>query len=67
MASKVLSAVQGTVASSAPIRRALVSVFDKTDIVDFVKELHRYGVEIISTGGTAAALRDSGVQVRGGL
>src|SRR5882762_2432988 len=46
------------------IRRALISVSDKTDIVDFVRELKRFGVEIISTGGTAKVLRDAGLAVR---
>lgn len=47
-----------------PIRRALISVSDKTGIVDFARELTRFNVEIISTGGTAKALRDAGISVR---
>jgi phosphoribosylaminoimidazolecarboxamide formyltransferase/IMP cyclohydrolase len=46
------------------IRRALISVSDKTRIVDFARELQGFGVEIISTGGTAKALRDAGIEVR---
>jgi phosphoribosylaminoimidazolecarboxamide formyltransferase/IMP cyclohydrolase len=46
------------------VRRALISVSDKTGIVDFARELQRFGVEIISTGGTAKALRDAGLEVR---
>ena len=46
------------------IRRALISVSDKTGIVDFARELASFGVEIISTGGTAKALRDAGLAVR---
>ncbi|HLE63248.1 MAG TPA: bifunctional phosphoribosylaminoimidazolecarboxamide formyltransferase/IMP cyclohydrolase, partial [Pyrinomonadaceae bacterium] len=46
------------------IRRALISVSDKTGIVDFARELTRLDVEIISTGGTARILRDSGLTVR---
>ncbi len=46
------------------IRRALVSVSDKTGIVDFARELKRFGVEIISTGGTAETLRENGIEVR---
>src|SRR5712664_3771190 len=46
------------------IRRALISVSDKTGIVDFVRELKTFGVEIISTGGTAKTLRDAGLAVR---
>jgi len=47
-----------------PIRRALISVSDKTGIVDFARELAHFNVEIISTGGTAKALRDAGITVR---
>ena len=45
------------------ITRALVSVTDKKGITDFVRELASFGVEIISTGGTAKTLKDSGVTV----
>lgn len=45
------------------VKRALVSVSDKTGIVDFVKGLSELGVEILSTGGTAKALRASGIPV----
>jgi phosphoribosylaminoimidazolecarboxamide formyltransferase/IMP cyclohydrolase len=46
------------------IRRALISVSDKTGIVDFARQLKAFGVEIISTGGTAKALREAGIEVR---
>ncbi|MDO8915120.1 MAG: bifunctional phosphoribosylaminoimidazolecarboxamide formyltransferase/IMP cyclohydrolase [Coriobacteriia bacterium] len=46
------------------IRRALVSVTDKTGVVDFCRSLSEFGVEIVSTGGTAKALSDAGVAVR---
>ncbi len=46
------------------ITRALISVSDKTGIVDFAKELAAHGVEIISTGGTANTLREAGIEVR---
>lgn len=46
------------------IKRALISVSNKTGIVDFVKALVDMGVEILSTGGTAKALRDAGVSVK---
>jgi phosphoribosylaminoimidazolecarboxamide formyltransferase/IMP cyclohydrolase len=46
------------------IRRALVSVTDKTGIVAFCSALVSFGVEIVSTGGTAKALADAGVPVR---
>jgi len=45
------------------IRRALISVSDKTGIVEFVRELQTFGVEIISTGGTAKTLREAGIEV----
>lgn len=45
------------------IRRALVSVSDKTGAVDFAKKLTEYGVEILSTGGTARALENASVPV----
>jgi phosphoribosylaminoimidazolecarboxamide formyltransferase / IMP cyclohydrolase len=43
------------------IHRALVSVYDKEGIVPFVRRLHELGVEIVSTGGTAALLKDEGI------
>jgi phosphoribosylaminoimidazolecarboxamide formyltransferase / IMP cyclohydrolase len=47
-----------------PIRRALISVSDKTGIVDFCTTLQKsYGVHLLSTGGTAAALRAAGLEV----
>jgi len=46
------------------INRALISVSDKTGIVEFARRLAAFGVEIISTGGTAHALRDAGLAVR---
>jgi len=45
------------------VRRALISVSDKTGVVDFARRLHHAGAEILSTGGTAALLRDQGVPV----
>lgn len=45
------------------IQRALISVSDKTGLVDFAKELHAFGIEIISTGGTARSLKDAGIPV----
>ncbi|MDU5893613.1 MAG: bifunctional phosphoribosylaminoimidazolecarboxamide formyltransferase/IMP cyclohydrolase, partial [Atopobium minutum] len=47
-----------------PIKRALVSVTDKTGVVEFVKTLEtEFGVEVISTGGTARLLAEAGVAV----
>ena len=45
------------------IQRALLSVSDKTGIADFARSLAAAGAEILSTGGTAAALRDAGISV----
>src|SRR6201999_1459304 len=45
------------------VRRALISVSDKTGVVDFAKTLAGLDVEILSTGGTATALRDAGLEV----
>jgi phosphoribosylaminoimidazolecarboxamide formyltransferase/IMP cyclohydrolase len=45
------------------VRRALVSVHDKTGIVEFARALAALGVEIVSTGGTAKLIRDAGVRV----
>ena len=45
-----------------PVRRALISVSDKTDLVPFARALVDRGVEIISTGGTHRALADSGIE-----
>jgi phosphoribosylaminoimidazolecarboxamide formyltransferase/IMP cyclohydrolase len=47
----------------ASIKRALISVSDKTGIVDMAKGLESLGAEILSTGGTAKVLRDAGVKV----
>src|SRR6202035_3871400 len=46
------------------IERALVSVYDKTGLVEFAQGLASLGVEIVSTGGTAKLLRENGVSVR---
>jgi phosphoribosylaminoimidazolecarboxamide formyltransferase / IMP cyclohydrolase len=45
------------------VRRALISVSDKTGVADFAKTLAAQGVEILSTGGTASALREAGLAV----
>jgi len=47
-----------------PVRRALISVTDKTGVADFAAGLAKLGVEVISTGGTEAVLREAGVDVR---
>ena len=49
--------------SKLPIRRALVSVYDKTGLVELAKALGQAGVEIVSTGSTAATIAGAGVAV----
>ena len=61
--------MEHTIDSSAavdlrPVRRALLSVTDKTGLVEFARVLAGFGVELVSTGGTAKALRDAGLAVR---
>ncbi|QJW44508.1 bifunctional phosphoribosylaminoimidazolecarboxamide formyltransferase/IMP cyclohydrolase [bacterium BFN5] len=45
------------------IKRALISVSDKTGIIEFAQKLHSFGIEIISTGGTMKTLREAGIPV----
>ena len=45
------------------VKRALISVSDKEGLADFVKELSKLGVEILSTGGTASVLAKAGVKI----
>lgn len=59
----VLSAVKGDVADIIPVTRALISVSDKSKIVELASFLHSKNVEIISTGGTAKKLLESGIPV----
>ena len=47
-----------------PVRRALLSVSDKTGLLDLAHALARHGMELLSTGGTAKTLRDAGLAVR---
>jgi phosphoribosylaminoimidazolecarboxamide formyltransferase / IMP cyclohydrolase len=51
-------------AGPVQVRRALLSVSDKTGIVDFARGLAELGVELVSTGGTARELTDAGLEVR---
>ncbi len=50
--------------SSSRIQRAILSVTDKTGLVDFARQLSGLGIELVSTGGTAKLLRDSGIEVK---
>jgi phosphoribosylaminoimidazolecarboxamide formyltransferase / IMP cyclohydrolase len=56
--------VSSSSSSVKPIRRALLSVTDKTGLVEFAGTLAAFGVDLISTGGTARTLRDAGLAVR---
>ncbi|MFX5085471.1 bifunctional phosphoribosylaminoimidazolecarboxamide formyltransferase/IMP cyclohydrolase, partial [Acinetobacter baumannii] len=47
-----------------PVRRALLSVSDKTGLIELAQALAARGIELLSTGGTAKALRDAGLAVR---
>jgi phosphoribosylaminoimidazolecarboxamide formyltransferase/IMP cyclohydrolase len=61
----IRSAIVNESATSAKtIHRALLSVTDKTGLVEFAQALAQFGVELISTGGTARALREAGLQVK---
>ena len=46
------------------IKRALISVSNKAGILDFARNLSDMGVELLSTGGTAKAIRDAGIPVK---
>ncbi len=46
------------------VKRALISVSDKSGLVDFSRGLHKLGIEIISTGGTLKAIKDAGIPAR---
>jgi phosphoribosylaminoimidazolecarboxamide formyltransferase / IMP cyclohydrolase len=49
---------------TGPVRRALLSVFDKTGVEDFARQLHELGVELVSTGGTHKLIAAAGIPVR---
>jgi phosphoribosylaminoimidazolecarboxamide formyltransferase/IMP cyclohydrolase len=49
--------------SRRPIRRALISVYDKTGLIDLARGLHAAGVDIVSTGSTAKTIADHGIPV----
>ena len=64
MAAHIIGSIGGTQADSVPIKRALLSVSDKTGLVELGKALAAKKVELLSTGGTAKALRAAGLQVQ---
>ena len=47
-----------------PVRRALISVSDKTGLIELASALAARGVELLSTGGSAKAMRDAGLEVK---
>ncbi len=56
--------IEADMSDFKPVKRALLSVTDKTGLVEFAKVLAGLGVDLISTGGTSKALRDAGLTVR---
>jgi phosphoribosylaminoimidazolecarboxamide formyltransferase / IMP cyclohydrolase len=60
----VAEQASGVSADAKKIRRALLSVTDKTGLVEFARALAGFGVELISTGGTSKALRAGGLEVK---
>jgi phosphoribosylaminoimidazolecarboxamide formyltransferase/IMP cyclohydrolase len=59
-----ISETDATGTGAKPIRRALLSVTDKSGLVEFARVLQGFGVELVSTGGTAKALREAGLAVK---
>jgi len=65
LSSEIDTGGTGTTGTGAkPIRRALLSVTDKSGLVEFAQALKGFGVELVSTGGTAKALREAGLAVK---
>src|SRR3954454_19333977 len=58
------TATEPTAPGEVKVRRAVISVSDKRGVVDFARGLAQLGVELISTGGTARALSEGGLDVR---
>ena len=52
-----------TASTTVAVRRALLSVSDKTGLIDLARALAARGIELLSTGGTAKAIRDAGLPV----
>ncbi len=50
--------------ASVTPKRALLSVSDKTGLLELAKALHRHGIELVSTGGTHKAIKDAGIPVK---
>jgi len=59
----ILTSVAGSDVDRVKIKRALLSVSDKTGLLDLARTLASFNVELLSTGGTAKAMRDAGLTV----
>ena len=59
----VLTSVKGVDVDDVKVQRALISVFDKTDLIELAQFLANNGVSLLSTGGTAKKMRDAGLKV----
>ena len=59
----IIHSVSGSQIDLYPIKRALLSVSDKTGLIDLASSLTKHNVHLLSTGGTAKALRDAGFTV----
>ena len=59
----ILSSVAGAKVDLQPVRRALLSVSDKTGLLELAKALAAHNIELLSTGGTAKAMREAGLTV----
>lgn len=59
----ILASVAGAEVDHVPIRRALLSVSDKAGLIELARLLASFNVELLSTGGTAKAMRDAGLTV----
>ena len=60
-----IASLTGTIMESTSRPRALLSVYDKSGIIEFAKGLDSLGFELVSTGGTARKLREAGIPVIG--
>ena len=60
-----IASLTGTIMESTSRPRALLSVYDKSGIIEFAKGLDSLGFELVSTGGTARKLREAGLTVIG--
>lgn len=59
----ILSSIEGSALDSIPNQRALLSVSDKTGLLELAQALAGFGIHLLSTGGTAKTLRDAGLAV----